>query len=220
MSDAVRSMAVADFGGDAIERANKILIGIPGGVDTVVKNAMPRAASALKTGSAKAIQERYDISAANLRTNENVKISYDYKNGFTANILFNGKKIPLYRYNKTSPKMPSADTGKTVNVILSGGWRTVHPGKAASAHQLKNTAPKKFNDAFVAKMKSGHIGIFERTGGVSSNGNDQIKELQGSSVPQMLGSKEVQDKLAETVSKKFEDRMNHEITRILNGWGK
>ena len=220
MSDAVRSMVDADFGKDAIEHANKVLIGIPGGVESAVKNAMPRAASALRTGSAKAIQEKYDISSANLRTNENVRISYDYNNGFTANVLFSGKKIPLFRYNKTSPKTPSVDKGKTVNVILSGGWRTVHPGQAASAHQLKSSSPMKFNNAFVARMKSGHVGIFERTGGISSNGNEQIKELQGSSVPQMLGSQEVQEKLKETAAKKFEERMDHEITRILNGWGK
>lgn len=220
MSDAVRSMAVADFGKDAIERANNILIGIPGGVDTAVKNAMPRAASALRVGSTKAIQEKYDISAANLRTNENVKISYDYKNGFTANILFCGKKIPLFRYNGTSPKMPTQNKAKTINLIISGHLREVHPSVATYAHQFKSTSPQKFNDAFVAKMQSGHIGIFQRTGDVTSKGNDKIKEKQGSSVPQMLGSKEVQDKLAETASKKFEERMDHEITRILNGWGK
>ena len=168
MSDAVRSMVDADFGKDAIEHANKVLIGIPGGVESAVKNAMPRAASALRTGSAKAIQEKYDISSANLRTNENVRISYDYKNGVAANILFNGKKIPLFRYNKTSPKIPSVDKGKTINLIISGHLRQVHPGVAASAHQFKSTSPQKFNDAFVARMQSGHVGIFQRTGGVTS----------------------------------------------------
>ena len=67
-------------------------------------------------------------------------------------------------------------------------------------------------------MESGHIGIFERTGGITSGGNNEIKELQGSSVPQMLGSKEVQDELVNKASQKFEERMEHEIMRIMNGW--
>ena len=67
-------------------------------------------------------------------------------------------------------------------------------------------------------MKSGHIGIFERTGGVTSSGSNEIKELQGSSVPQMLGGKAVQDELVNKASQKFEERLEHEMMRIMNGW--
>lgn len=218
MSEAVKGMVYADFGGDAIDRANKLLIGIPDGVNTAVKNAMPRAVSALRAGTAKAIQEKYDISTSALRLKDNEKISYSYENGITAYITFRGTKIPLYRYNGTSPKLPTPDKGKTINIIISGHLREVHPSIASYAHQFKSTSPERFNDAFVARMQSGHIGIFRRTGGVTSNGNDEIKEFMGSSVPQMLGSKEVQEKLADIASKKFEERMDHEITRILNGW--
>ncbi len=56
-------------------------------------------------------------------------------------------------------------------------------------------------------------------GGVTAGGRDQIKELQGSSVPQMLGNESVQNHLADRASQKFEKRMEHEILRILNGWG-
>ena len=60
---------------------------------------------------------------------------------------------------------------------------------------------------------SGHVGLFERTGG-----KDEIQEIMGSSVPQMLGSPEVEERLARESMEKFEDRLDHEINAFLNGW--
>lgn len=214
MSDAVRTMVVCDFGGEAIDRARALLSGLPGGIEKAVKSAMPRAVTAIRKESVNAIQQKYDISATNLRTNQNVKVQYSLGGGVGANITFNGKKIPLYRYNRTTPKSPTVDKSKTVNAVISGEWRKVHPGKAAAAHQLKSTSVTKFDNAFIARMESGHVGIFERI----SDRNEKIKELMGSSVPQMLENKEVQEEIAKKASEKFEERMDHEILRILNGW--
>lgn len=41
----------------------------------------------------------------------------------------------------------------------------------------------------------------------------------GSSVPQMVGNEEVAQRLAEGAMQKFEERLDHEILRILNGYG-
>jgi len=103
--------------------------------------------------------------------------------------------------------------------MIQSKWRRVHPSLAATGHQLKSTAPTRYENAFVAQMKSGHIGIFERTGGITSTGSDEIKEIMGSAVSQMLGNKEVEEKLAEETRQKFEERLDHEVNRILNGWG-
>lgn len=213
-------IAVQTFGGEALDHATKVLAGISGGIEKAVKSALPRAASSLRGESVRAIRTKYDISAANIRSKQNISIRYSYGSESTAYIRFSGKKIPLYRYNGTSPKNPTVNEHKTVMINIDGTLKPVHPGAAASAHQLNGTSPTKFENAFVAKMpNSGHIGIFERTGGVSSNGRDQIRELQGSSVPQMLGNETVQNQLADKASQKFEERMEHEILRILNGWG-
>lgn len=214
MSKAVRSMAVCNFGGEAIDRAQSLLSGLPGGIERAVKSAMPRAVAEVRKESVNAIQQKFDISAANLRTNQNVKVQYIMGEGITANITFNGKKIPLYRYNRTSPKIPTTDRNKLVNAVISGHWRKVHPGKAAAGHQFKSTSPTIFDNAFIARMQSGHVGIFERI----SDNSSKITEKMGSSVPQMLMHKEVQEEIAKKASEKFEERMDHEILRILNGW--
>ena len=68
-------------------------------------------------------------------------------------------------------------------------------------------------------MKSGHTGIFRRTGGATSTGGDELKEIMGSSVPQMIGNEEVLQKISKEAAEKFEERLEHEVLRILNGWG-
>ncbi len=219
MSTTGGMIAVKSFGGEALDHAAKVLAGIPDGVNKAVRSALPRTVSSLRGESVRAIQTKYDISAANIRSKQNISIRYSYGAVSEAYVLFSGRKIPLYRYNGTSPKNPAVNASKTVMVNIDGTLKPMHPGVAAAAHQLKGTSPTKFQNAFVTKMDSGHVGIFERTGGVTSSGRDQIKELQGSSVPQMLGNESVQTHLADRASQKFEERMEHEILRILNGWG-
>lgn len=208
---------VEAVGKDGLDRATRMLAGIEGGLDKALRNAMDRAASHLRTNSTKAIRERYAISAANIRANQNVKVRYSYQNGVQAVVTFHGRKIPLYRYDGAAPAQPTQDTGKIVGVMIKGEKKWVHPGIAAQGHQFKETSPTRYRDAFVARMESGHVGIFERTGGVAQDGSDEIQEVMGSSVPQMLGSPEVEERLAEEAMDKFRERLDQNAIAILNG---
>ncbi len=209
-----------EVGGQSLERAEKMLAGFPGGLDKAIKSAMSRSLSHLRTSSTKEIRKVYAISATALRTEENIKSKYTYHPGagISGYVLFSGHKIPLYRYDGTSPVQPTQDTSKTINALIQGHWRQTHPGVAAAGHQIVSTSPTRFEDAFVARMKSGHVGIFERTGGATSTGNDALKELMGSSVPQMVGNEDVQQALVDETMKKFDERLEHEINVIINGW--
>ncbi|MCI9509560.1 MAG: hypothetical protein HFF10_07445 [Angelakisella sp.] len=207
-------------GQETLDRATRMLAGIDGGIEKAVQGAMSRAVAHLRANSTKAIRERYAISAANLRAEENIRVRYTYQGGVQAFVTFAGYKIPLYRYDGAAPAQPTQDTSEWAMAMVAGKWRRVHPSIAASGHQLKGTPPQQFQDAFTARMKSGHVGIFERTGGSAESGGDAIKELMGSSVPQMLGSPEVSEKLAQESMDKFEERLDHEVLRILNGWGR
>lgn len=203
----------------SLDRASKMLAGISGGMDKAVHAAMERATDHMRTISSRKIREVYAITDSNIRAAQNVKTRYSYKGrSLTAEVEFSGNKIPLYRYNGASPAAPTADTSRKINALLNG-WVQVHPAVAAAGHQLKGTAPTRFDNAFVAKFSSGHIGIFERTGSMTNTGRDQLKELMGSSVPQMLGKEEVQESVVKAGMEKFEERLEQETTRIMNGWG-
>lgn len=212
-------VSVEEFGEKSLSRAEELLAGFPGAMDKVLKGAINQTTRHLRSNVSKRIRERYAISSSDLRTEQNASASYRYTPGvgMEASVKFSGKKIPLYRFDGTTPKVPSYSS-ELVNAMIQGNWRKVHPGIAASGHQLKGTAPVKFNHAFVTQFKSGHIGIFERTGGVTADGSDEIKEIMGSSIPQMLGNEEVAAKLANDAKAKFDECMAHEIDAILNGW--
>lgn len=213
------TVRVEVIGAEKFKEAERQLADIPGGMERALKSATKRAVSYLRTQSTKEIRERYDITRKNIRAEQNIKVQYRYFNGIEAKITFRGNKIPLYRYGGASPSKPTVNAEKTVMAIVNGKLRPVHPGIAASGHQLTSTSPTTFDNAFVAQMKSGHIGIFERTGGKTSSGDAEIKELMGSSVPQMLGNDEVRESLAEKTAAKLDERLEHEVNRILNGFG-
>ena len=166
-----------------------------------------------------AVRERYAISATNIRENENVQVSYSYDSGVQAFVRFSGARIPLFRFDGASPHQPTRDTSGRLPV-MSGEehWRLMYPSVPAAGHVLKDTSPYNFERAFVAQMDTGHTGIFERTGGMTSNGKDEIEELFGPSVPQMLGSEEVEKRLTEDAMKSFEKDLDHDVLAILSGY--
>lgn len=208
-----------EFGKNSMEKAEMLLAAIPGGVSKAVKSAIVRTAQHVKTQSSKRARERYAISAGTLKSRSDVQISYNYTagEGVQANINFRGQKIALHKFSGASPSSP-AYGGDPVPVKIGGDWKLARPGVTARGHQLVSTSPTTFGKAFVAQFGSGHVGIFERTGGVTSSGADALKELMGDSFPQMIDNMEVADKLAKDAISKFDERIEHEIDTILNGW--
>lgn len=203
----------------AIERAVNLLAGIEGGVDKAVKIAMRKAVARLRRSNVNAVRERYAISTSGIRENENVHVSYSYDKGVQAFVYFSGERIPLYRFDGASPRQPTKDTSERLPVMNGENhWRLIYPSVSASGHVLKSTSPYKFENAFVARMRSGHVGIFERTGGMTSNSKDEIEELFGPSVPQMLGSEDVEKTLVDETMQSFEKDLDHNVLAILNGY--
>ena len=203
----------------AIERAKALLAGIPGGVDKAMKASMSRTVDRLRRESNQAIREKYDITDTGIRAEKNVRVRYSYQNGVQATVTFSGRKIPLYRFGGAYPKVPTQDIAAGRKpVMVKGAWTMQYQGVAARGHQFQDTSPTQFMDAFVAQMKSGHIGIFERTGGSTSEGSDAIREIMGSSVAQMVGNQQVAQRLTERAYETFETELDKAVYRILTGW--
>ena len=223
-------VSVSLSGRSALSRAETLLSGIPDGLEKAVRSATARMQSHLRSFSTKAAAERYAVTSKTIRQEENVSVSYTFSGGVQVMIEFSGYKIPLYRFSGASPKTPTKDMSRRIGVLINSrldaktgddmfNWKLLHPSIPASGHALKSTSPYKFDRAFVAHFKSGHTGIFERTGDTSKADREEIQELYGPSVPQMLGNDEVANKVIDDSMEYFDKRMEHEISRILNGIG-
>lgn len=73
-------------------------------------------------------------------------------------------------------------------------------------------ASKSLPNAFVQQMRNGAIGVFERVG----KSRYPIRQLYSVSAPQMAGSEEVLEGAMERASIVFDERLSHEIGRLLD----
>lgn len=70
--------------------------------------------------------------------------------------------------------------------------------------------------AFVAKMKSGHIGIFERmTGTKGTDGKEDLAELYSMSIPDMVKSRDVAFEIQQKGQTFLEAQVQTEIRRVM-----
>lgn len=233
------AVRVTIAGQETLDKAKALLSEIPGGTVRALKSAVRSAERTLRKNSAKDIQGRYDITERNIRTSQNVTVRYSIGNGVQATIRFAGERIPLHRFGGAYPQVPTPDTSERVPVpvpvSVPGGlllkFRFVHHGIPAKGHVLKSTSPTQFETAFVGQMTgqkgNKHIGIFDRTGGVTSNkikgyntiyGVDELREFLGPSVAQMVGNQEVAEKLTREAYESFEKELDDAVYRILTGW--
>lgn len=73
-----------------------------------------------------------------------------------------------------------------------------------------------FEDAFIAQMPAyNHVGVFTRTG----KERFPVEEKMGLSMAQMVGNDKVLEQLEQEAQKTVDQRIEHEITRLLNGYG-
>lgn len=73
-------------------------------------------------------------------------------------------------------------------------------------------ASKSLPNAFVQQMRNGTIGVFERVG----KSRYLIRQLYSVSAPQMAGNEEVLEGAMERASIVFDERLSHEIGRLLD----
>ena len=106
---------------------------------------------------------------------------------------------------------------KNINNIQRGsnGEVSINFGYRGSVIPLRVFDTQALDHAFESKMGS-HYGIYERQG----EKRFPVKELFGPATPQMMYSNEnVMDSIEAKMASTYEERIEHEITRVLNGWG-
>lgn len=179
---------------ETIERVETLLSGIPKGAERAFSNSINRGLSRVKTTAMKRVKEVYAVQSSALTAATTTRISKASTGNLAGYVSFSGFKLPLYKFNVT-PKKPGTGKQVTASVMKNGGTT--------------------FKDAFVAEMKSGHMGVFERSG----RKRLPVEEIMGLSAAQMVGNAAVIEELEKEAQKVVDERLSHEIDRILNGYG-
>lgn len=95
-------------GQEAVDRAARLLAGVEGGVEKAVRSAISKAVARLRRSNVSAVRERYAISAANIRENENVQVTYSYDSGVQAFVRFSGL---AFRCSVLTGPLPTSPPG-------------------------------------------------------------------------------------------------------------
>lgn len=199
-----------------IEQAQELLKDIPGATKKAVSTALRKSLRNAKKEAVKKVKERYTIRKAGY-VSRTIKMKVENMTG----ILSSKGPVNDLSYFKTNPKtVPKRRPPKgkyLYSQVVKGQGGTI-------AH------------AFLARMKSGHVGVFQRAG---KNANsvpsywrstwgwgahkgrgvkEAIKKLSGPSTPQMLGSPSVTEFIAKKMLERMDKNLEHEIDAFLKGY--
>ena len=72
---------------------------------------------------------------------------------------------------------------------------------------------------FIARMKTGHLGVYFRTGGQTKRGNVQIKQLYGPTVQYHVATPEVEGTFEEQANSRFPEILARYVDQALANYG-
>lgn len=196
---------------ETLRRVEKVLAGVPKGAQRAMANAINRGLAKARTEAKKGARKVYTVKAGAFSESVYVQVKKASAGDLAGHISFNGNKLPLYKFQVT-PRSPGSRKAVYVSVKKGSGGTSKH--------------------GFIAGMPGGHIGMFSRTGeqgiekrksktrdGKGNKHSETIKERMGLAVPQMVGNEEVVRRLEKEAQEMVDKRVEHEISRILDGYG-
>jgi hypothetical protein len=189
----------------------------PKKVVTAARQAINRTADSTRTEASRLIRSEYNIKAA--RLNKYLKIDAKASgNELSATITGKGRGLALSYFDAKQvdvmAKTMRIGSNKIKSLVSKKGRR--YGGAVTALVKLaggrKNVTGKYENKPFLAQMKSGHIGVWVRTG----KDKKPIEQLIGPGVGGLFGSKVIMDRIKTFVIDKFATEFN----RLLNLKGK
>lgn len=192
---------------DQLTRVEQMLGHIPGAANKAASNAINRAVMTARTEASKKIREMYYINQkAIYATMTVIKAS---PSNPVARIKSKSGPIPLIKF-KVKPTSPYEKQGSETTRVQKRAAKK-RRGSPVIA-RVKKGGGGEISHAFIAKMKSGHVGVFEREGKTRK----PMDQLYGPSITQMLGNPSVIQYIEAQSLAKLDERITHEIKRVLD----
>jgi len=149
-------------------------------VDLATVRALNRAATSTRAEAARRIRAAYNIKVGTAR--DQMRIERANRNRLVAEIVVSGRPIPLVEF----------------------AARQVRAGVTV---QVKRGARKLRAGAFIATMRTGHRGVFERKG----KRRLPIKELFSLSLPSMFTQKQIREAVERVALERFGIELRREL---------
>ncbi len=179
--------------------AQQMLGHIPGAVKKALAGAINRAAEGARTEAVRGATEQYYIGAAEVRGT--IKISKAQSTRLISYVRSRATGRPLSLF-KVNPGKPATY------------WDRPDILKVATT---KRGSLKPLSKAFVEIGRtSGNIHVLSRVG----RERYPLRIQYGPSVPQMLGQERIAGQIERRAMVTLNDRLDHEINRLLRGYGK
>lgn len=167
--------------------------------DRVLADSTNRALQGMRTDGTKLIVS--DSGIVRKRVFSAFKIIKSGPNSPTGRVDIFGRPIGLVNFKHTPKNQMTGKTKGGVRVKL--GQKTVI-----------------FKHAFVAEMRSGHVGIFERQRGIKTRtGREKLQELFGPSIPQFAGRQHITQTVQKNATARFLKRFEQQSQRWLKQSG-
>ena len=186
-----------EINASALQQAEKLLQGIPGAAKKASQTAVKKTVRGAKRDAVQKVRERYTIKPAYINRTMSF-INDDGSFGFRSKGRVND--LAYFKHSPASvPKRRPAKGKYLYSQVVKGEGGTI-------AH------------AFLAKMKSGHVGVFQREGHGANSASLPIEKLSGPSVPQMLGSPTVSEFIQKRMEERLAVNVEHEVNAFLMGY--
>ncbi len=176
---------------DKIKEVEKELGEYKNKAPVALSRAINRAASNAKTNASRKVREQYTVKSKDV--NSTISITKASTGSLGAVIKSKGERMPLIKF-KVSPSSP----------------RPKNPPKVLRV-EVKKGGLKNLVGAFVANVSGNKV--FKRI----TSKRLPIQQLFGPAVPQMLGNISVKEFIENEAKKVFDQRLDHEIERIMGG---
>lgn len=204
-------------------RIQQLMGDLPAALTTAQFRALNHTAGVGRTLIVRTIREELNVKAADIRGSAHrdggVKVVRATRSKLRAEIRVSGARIPLIRFG-ARPQDPAAFAGQRAMAQRGVSWKI---------ERVRGRNRDK--QAFVARMPSGHVGVFKRRVGVARvHGNrpepkrppwftgldEKLTELHGPSVPQHAEHSQRLDEVLRTdLSAALAARLDHEINFAL-----
>lgn len=181
--------------------AEALLINVKNGAQQAISKSVNEGLKVAQKKIIEAIGDTFFFSKQTVRHKSVIEVSKATVNRLFGSLVCKGDPLPLYNFTTNPRKVQRVSTVKAA-VKRDGGL-------------------KAFQHGFIAKMDSGHIGLFTRlprNPRSDKTGNYKIRERYGNSIPQLMKTvlRETDD-IEQAANDVVEQELESQVSRLLSG---